>query len=1666
MFNTSIGPDTTAPVVTVVTPPPGSSGVKTNSAITATFNEAMDAATITASSVLLRTGAGATVPATVTYAAAAKTATLTPTSALAYSTPHTIVVKGGATAPRVTDLAGNALASDYVSSFTTAAPPPPPPTQGTGGPVLVVTATANPFTTYYAEILRTEGMNAFATADISAVTAATLASYDAVILGEMPLTAAQVSMFSTWVTGGGNLIAMKPDKQLAGLLGLIDTGSTLSNAYLLVNTTTGPGAGIVSDTIQYHGTADLYTVSDATTLATLYSTVAAATSSPAVTSRPVGAGRAVAFTYPLAQSIIYTRQGNPAWAGQDRDGLAPIRSDDLFFGNKTGDVQPDWVNLNKVAIPQADEQQRFLWNILLTINAGKKPLPRFWYFPRMLKAVVIMTGDDHANGGTAGRFDTYLSRSAPGCSVADWGCIRGTSYLFPGTPLSDVQAQSYVSQGFEIALHVNTNCGDWTTSTLSQFYSTQLSQFATGWPNVPAPVTNRTHCIVWSDYATQPQVELTSGIRFDTNYYYWPDVWVQDRPGMYTGSGMPMRFTTATGQMIDVYQATSQLTDESAQTWPKNIDTLLNNAIGPLGYYGAFTANMHTDFNPSAGSIGSDAIVASAQARGVPVVSAKQMLDWLDGRNASRFDNISWTGSVLSFTVEVGAGANGLQMLLPATAGVNAVAGITLNGVSVGFTLDTIKGVQYAIVPAGAGPYQVSYGPDIAAPVITGVSANAGVGSAVVTWVTNEPSESAVDYSTDAGSLINSTSDSLLVTSHTVTLTGLAARSTYYYRVRSADAARNSTTVPGAANSPLSFTTQAAVLRGSVGASGTGTVLTLSGAAAATATADGAGNYTFTGLGNGAYTVTPSKNGLAFSPASRSVTVNGADVTGVDFTAQPIVITGTITPVASGAGATMTLSGPAALTTTVDTAGTFTFSSLADGVYTLTPTKAGFAFTPTARSVTIAGASAASVNFTAAAIPTWTISGTLSPAAAGGGATLTVTGGATVTADGTGNYAFTGLPDGTYTVTPARPGYAFTPAAQSVTVAGANVSAVNFTVAPVTITGAISPGDSGSGATLTMTGGATATADAAGGFAFSAVPNGTYVVTPSKNGFTFTPSSQSVTIIAGVSAANVNFTIQAIPNRRISGSITPASSGSGATVTLTGGATVTADGLGNYTFTGLADGVYTVTPAKPGFTFAPASQSVTVSNVDVSGVNFAAQPVTLSGVISPVASGAGTSVTLTGPAAGTVTADAAGAFSFSGLPNGTYTVTPAKSGVTFTPSNRSVVISGGVSATGVDFVVVATFTVTGSIAPAASGNGTTLTLSGGGTATADASGAYTFSGVADGSYTITPSKAGFTFTPTSQAVTVNGANVSGVAFTAAPVTITGSITPAASGSGTTVTLTGGMTTTADATGAFTFTAVANGTFTVTPSKTGFSFTPANRSVTIANGVSVSGVAFTAAATAAITIDVTKTAGRSARGSSIASGAFSTTAGNELLLAFVEASNVDPGATTVTGVTGGGITWALVRRTNTQRGTAEIWRAFAPAVLTSATVTATLSQSAAAAITVVSFKGAATTGTSGSGAIGATGSGSSASGAPTASLVTTRASSFVFGGGNDWDGATARTLGAGQTLVSQFLGTDGDTFWVQRTTNVVAAAGTAVTINDTAPANHQYNLTIVEILPPL
>ena len=138
-------------------------------------------------------------------------------------------------------------------------------------PILVITSSTNPFTGYLAEILKAEGLNEFTQADASTVTPAILAQHDVAILGDMTLSGPQVDDLTDWVQAGGNLIAMHPDPQLASLLGLASAGGTLANAYLGVDTSSAPGAGIVNQTIQFHGAADLYSLSGASAIATLYS---------------------------------------------------------------------------------------------------------------------------------------------------------------------------------------------------------------------------------------------------------------------------------------------------------------------------------------------------------------------------------------------------------------------------------------------------------------------------------------------------------------------------------------------------------------------------------------------------------------------------------------------------------------------------------------------------------------------------------------------------------------------------------------------------------------------------------------------------------------------------------------------------------------------------------------------------------------------------------------------------------------------------------------------------------------------------------------------------------------------------------------------------------------------------------------------------------------------------------------------------------------------------------------------------------------------------------------------------------------------------------------------------------------------------------------------------
>jgi 6-phosphogluconolactonase (cycloisomerase 2 family) len=141
------------------------------------------------------------------------------------------------------------------------------------------------------------------------------------------------------------------------------------------------------------------------------------------------------------------------------------------------------------------------------------------------------------------------------------------------------------------------------------------------------------------------------------------------------------------------------------------------------------------------------------------------------------------------------------------------------------------------------------------------------------------------------------------------------------------------------------------------GAPVSGVTLALAGADTGTATTDAGGAYRFRELADGSYTLTPTKAGCTFSPASLHVSLAGSDVPGCDFQsgqAAALVISGTIrtggTPLS---GITVTLSGAGTATTTTDASGAYRFTGLGSGSYTLTPSGSGRTFTPPSRSVVL-----------------------------------------------------------------------------------------------------------------------------------------------------------------------------------------------------------------------------------------------------------------------------------------------------------------------------------------------------------------------------------------------------------------------------------------------------------------------------------------------------------------------------------------------------------------------------------------------------------------------------------------------------------------------------------------------------------------------------------------
>lgn len=624
-------------------------------------------------------------------------------------------------------------------AFESAALPPPLPASAALAPSPTLTAVqaATPlllltnshaegaFGPYLGEILRGEGLLTFTTTPVEQIDAATLARHSAVLLGPGPLSLGAVEILRTFVADGGGLVAIRPHPRLDSLLGVHHLGDQNTGGQLQVVARHPMAQGIDQGRLQIHSTADHLELVGAEALAL------DTAGHPLVTVRRLGRGLAIAWAFDLGQNIALLRQGNPAYTGQERDGLEGVRAADLFQG---------WIDLERIAVPQADELARLLANNLAA--ASPAPLPRLWYFPAPAAALLVLTGDAHGSRmpalhqalGLAERHGATMSvyYAPPPASTARRLLRRARGWL-EGAPLigatfdsdsglpSGHSVATIRERGHEFGMHPYVEQG------LETGYSAYWNDFIKlGYG--PLPATVRTHRILWDGWVGTPSVQARYGIGMNLDHYH--DGPVTRRPdgswadGFLTGSGLPLRFVDEGGRLLNVYQQQTHLVDEQLMdVWADGTsanlsgDEAAGRSIALLNYCldhfpAALGVQCHLDNFSFGGERAANAerwlglTLERAAAAGVPIRSAERWLEFTHRRAEARAEEFSWdeTGGRLRLRLNIPPGSDDLLLMLPAIHGGRELRMARVDSSEAGLLQQQLGGVAYRAlrVPAGA----------------------------------------------------------------------------------------------------------------------------------------------------------------------------------------------------------------------------------------------------------------------------------------------------------------------------------------------------------------------------------------------------------------------------------------------------------------------------------------------------------------------------------------------------------------------------------------------------------------------------------------------------------------------------------------------------------------------------------------------------------------------------------------------------------------------------------------------------------------------------------------------------------------------------------------------------------------------------------------------------
>jgi hypothetical protein len=384
----------------------------------------------------------------------------------------------------------------------------------------------------------------------------------------------------------------------------------------------------------------------------------------------------------------------------DRDGDGVLKSSDLFY---------DMVDSSMLLIPQADEQQKLFAKMILDMLDGNLLMPRLWYFPYGSVSVALLTGDHHGQNWNR-EIETVAD-------VIEMAGGRYSLFVYPDM-IDSALVQDLVRRGHTVAPHVyyprpsnrlmraRLYAARWFSSRylfaprladLAEECAFGVSEFEKlGVGSVPV---TRTHYLIWLGWTETAQLLEQHGFQMDFSF-----TGLNPRPrrralpgdeegnapsglGYVNGSGLPMRFMTREGRLVDMFEQCTVFEDDAVAREmmpdvPDDLTTLsrmieASNGLierSVTGYHSALVWNLHPEhitkrWPPQAPTTLPliKAIAARLQHHKIPMLGASEWLNFVQARYRTQIDSIRYDGRSGrgGFVVYSERAVAGLTILLP-----------------------------------------------------------------------------------------------------------------------------------------------------------------------------------------------------------------------------------------------------------------------------------------------------------------------------------------------------------------------------------------------------------------------------------------------------------------------------------------------------------------------------------------------------------------------------------------------------------------------------------------------------------------------------------------------------------------------------------------------------------------------------------------------------------------------------------------------------------------------------------------------------------------------------------------------------------------------------------------------------------------------------------------